>query len=342
MTIETLKKELSVSMNGHVLNFDGKDLTMNSDGTPRKIGHIIEENGKIILRKREKEDDRYRVFDAWTINAHVLNYVDLIQYKSELRTYEIERGKAILIGKDVKGRSSVESKVAVPVKDWTILASEDKKEQSRIDKLGIEWYNLLKEEFGKTYFKELLAFVTERRKVTNVYPKSEDMFNAFKETPFSKVRVVILCNEPIKDELADGLALSYRLPFGALPEVDIVQEELERSIEDYRKVFDPLTWAQQGVLMLNQVLTSEDELTHEGRGWEKFTDVVMQLLYTKTSPIVFVIMGTRAFSYGNPLKTPAPHIVLSTYVDLPDFLGSNIFQNINYALEALHEEPIKW
>lgn len=214
-----------------------------------------------------------------------------------------------------------------------------------------DWAEALKPEYKKEYYKKLYQKVNEEYGSGNViYPPADDIFNAFHLTPLSKVKCVILGQDPYHgDHQAHGLCFSVK------PEVDIppslvniykeLQEDIGCTIPNNGYL---VKWAKQGVLMLNSVLTvrAHQAFSHQGIGWEQFTDAAMNILNEQDRPIVFLLWGkpaqTKAAKLNNPnhliLKAPHPS-PLSAY---RGFFGCKHFSQANAFLEAHGLEPIDW
>ena len=192
-----------------------------------------------------------------------------------------------------------------------------------------DWLDALKGEFSKPYYKKLFETVNQEYRTHRVYPPADDIFNAFHLTPLKDVKVVILGQDPYHgDGQAEGLSFSVK------PGVDIPPSLVK--------------WAEQGVLLLNTVLTvrAHQANSHRGIGWEEFTDAAIRALNTQDRPIVFILWGRpaqmkkRMLTNPNHLILEAPHpSPLSAY---RGFFGSKPFSQTNKFLEAHGVEPIDW
>lgn len=214
-----------------------------------------------------------------------------------------------------------------------------------------DWLDAIKPEFGKAYYKELFEFVKDEYSKVVVYPPSDDIFNAFHFTPLSKVKVVILGQDPYHNvNQAHGLSFSVppdqkKIP----PSLKNIYKELEAdlgcSIPDngYLK-----KWAEQGVLMLNTVLTvrAHEAASHQGKGWEKFTDAVIEAVNAQDRPIVYMLWGRPAQAKSPMLNNPK-HLVLKAAHPSPlsasnGFFGCRHFSKANDFLVENGVEPIDW
>ena len=177
-----------------------------------------------------------------------------------------------------------------------------------------DWLDIVKDEFSKPYYKELYQFVLKEYNTHVVYPPSDDIFNAFHFTPLSKVKVLILGQDPYHNaHQAHGLC------FSVLPD----QREIPPSLQNiYQELKEDLgcfipnngylkKWADQGVLMLNTVLTvrAHQANSHQGRGWEKFTDAVIEAVNAQQRPVVYLLWGRPAQS-KIPMLTNPGHLIL--------------------------------
>jgi uracil-DNA glycosylase len=221
----------------------------------------------------------------------------------------------------------------------------------------VTWKDILGEERAKPYFKELLEFVeTERARGVLVYPKNSEVFNAFALTPFESVRVVILGQDPYHGPgQAHGLSFSVRPPVPPPPSLINIFVELHRDLglwgdsPQHRPANGSLEgWAKQGVLLLNAVLTVEANKpgSHANRGWERFTDVVIQQLNQKRSGLVFLLWGSYAQKKASFLDR-SKHLVLEAPHPSPlsayrGFIGCGHFSKANEYLARLGGSVIDW
>jgi uracil-DNA glycosylase len=222
---------------------------------------------------------------------------------------------------------------------------------------GLTWRDVLRTEREKGYFKELLAFIeSERAKGVVIYPKNSEVFNAFMLTPFESVRVVILGQDPYHGpEQAHGLSFSVKPPVPPPPSLINIFSELHRDLGVWNTSLNKRPangslegWAQQGVLLLNAVLTVEANKpgSHANRGWERFTDYVIQQLNQRRSGIVFLLWGSYAqkkaafIDRGKHLVLEAPHpSPLSAY---RGFIGCGHFSKANAYLAEHGKPAIDW
>lgn len=213
-----------------------------------------------------------------------------------------------------------------------------------------DWAEELKEEYKKTYYKELYSKVNEEYANTKIFPPAEDIFNAFHLTPLATVKCVIIGQDPYHDEnQAHGLCFSVKPGIAPPPSLVNIYKELETDLGCKMPNNGYLVkWAKQGVLMLNNVLTvrAHQAGSHHGIGWEQFTDAVMDILNRQDRPIVFLLWGkpaqTKAAKLNNPnhfiLKAPHPS-PLSAY---RGFFGCQHFSQANAFLEKNGLAPIDW
>ena len=213
-----------------------------------------------------------------------------------------------------------------------------------------DWLEPLKPEFQKPYYKELFQKVTEEYQTRKIFPPADDIFNAFHLTPLSKVKVVIIGQDPYHN---DGQA--HGLCFPVKPDVDIppslvnIYKELEEDLGCYVPNNGYLTkWAEQGVLMLNTVLTvrAHQAASHQNMGWEQFTDAAIRAVNEVDRPVVILLWGRPAQQKQSLLNNPkqlllkAPHpSPLSAY---RGFFGCKHFSQTNEFLTANGIEPIDW
>ena len=213
-----------------------------------------------------------------------------------------------------------------------------------------DWLDALKGEFKKPYYKQLFETVKKEYAAHPVFPPSEDIFNAFHLTPLKDVKVVILGQDTYHNVgQAHGLCFSVRKGVPVPPSlVNIYQElhdDLGCRIPDHGYL---VKWAQQGVLMLNTVLTvrAHQANSHRGIGWEEFTDAAIRAVDAQDRPIVFILWGAPAQRKKTMLHNPR-HLVLEAPHPSPlsayrGFFGSRPFSRANAFLEANGVSPIDW
>ena len=212
------------------------------------------------------------------------------------------------------------------------------------------WHDVIGEEKEKEYFKKVRLFEREERSRHQVFPKAENVFKALELTPFDQVKVVILGQDPYHgDHQAHGLSFSVQQGVALPPSLQNIYKELETDLGiPVAKTGELTSWAKQGVLLLNTVLTvrAHEANSHRGMGWETFTDAVISSLNKSDHPIVFLLWGKPAQSKeklitnGNHLILKSPHpSPLSAY---RGFFGSKPFSKINDFLIATNQKPIDW
>ncbi|MDT9683093.1 uracil-DNA glycosylase [Streptomyces sp. TRM76323] len=211
------------------------------------------------------------------------------------------------------------------------------------------WRGVLGDELQKPYFEQLTEFVEEERAKGPVYPPRDEVFAALAATPYDKVKVLILGQDPYHGEgQGHGLCFSVRPGVKVPPSLRNIykemHEELGHPIPDNGYL---MPWAEQGVLLLNAVLTvrAGEANSHKGKGWEKFTDAVISAVAARPDPAVFVLWGNYA-QKKLPLIDETRHAVVKGAHPSPlsakKFFGSRPFTQINAAVAAQGHEPIDW
>jgi uracil-DNA glycosylase len=218
-------------------------------------------------------------------------------------------------------------------------------------KLHQSWRVPLGEEFASPYMAVLKNFlISEKTKGKTIFPKGGEWFRALDLTPLNKVRVVILGQDPYHGPgQAHGLCFSVRPGVRLPPSLLNIFKELESDLSIPRPSHGFLEhWAQQGVLLLNSVLTVESGLaaSHKDKGWERFTDAVIRLVAAQPQPIVFLLWGSYAQKKA-AFVDPARHLVLKAAHPSPlsahnGFLGCRHFSQTNAFLEAKGQAAIDW
>ena len=213
-----------------------------------------------------------------------------------------------------------------------------------------DWLDELGEEFNKAYYKELYEFVKEEYNTTQVFPPADDIFNAFHLTPLSKVKVVILGQDPYHNVgQAHGLCFSVKPDVAVPPSLVNIYKELREDLGcEIPNNGYLVKWAKQGVLMLNTVLTVRAHManSHKGKGWEEFTDAAIMALDKQDRPIVFILWGSPAQRKAHMLHNPN-HLILKAPHPSPlsafrGFFGSRPFSQANAFLQAHGVEPVDW
>ena len=213
-----------------------------------------------------------------------------------------------------------------------------------------DWLPALKDEFKKDYYKQLFAFVKDEYSKRVVYPPSDDIFNALHLTPLNEVKVLILGQDPYFNERqAHGLCFSVQPGVDIPPSLQNIYAELHTDLGCYIPNNGYLTkWAKQGVLLLNTVLTvrAHEPNSHQGRGWEKFTDAIIEKVNEQDRPIVYMLWGRPAQNKIKMLNNPK-HLVLKAPHPSPlsayrGFFGCRHFSQANDFLQKNGIAPIDW
>lgn len=213
-----------------------------------------------------------------------------------------------------------------------------------------DWWPVLEPEFKKPYYQKLRHFLVEEYNNKTIYPEMHHIFQAFEWTPFSKVKVVILGQDPYHGpHQANGLSFSVMPGVAVPPSLKNIYKELQSDLgikpvnHGYLK-----SWAEQGVLLLNSVLTVQDGVafSHRGKGWERLTDYAIEQLSKRPEPVVFILWGRAARDKIKLINTNANIVIQSAHPSPLSanrgFFGSKPFSKTNEALEAMGEKPINW
>lgn len=211
-----------------------------------------------------------------------------------------------------------------------------------------DWADVLSDTLSEPYFEELDQFLTLAYKETTVYPQPTSIFEAFTLTPYKTVKVVIIGQDPYHGEdQAHGLSFSVLPGIKCPPSLKNIFKELKGDCDIDREEGYLVDWAEQGVLMINDVLTvkAKEPRSHRKKGWEHFTHAVISALNEKPEPIIFVLWGNDAIkkekiiaSHHTIIKGPHPS-PLSAY---RGFFGSKPFSTINQYLNDYYNTTIKW
>lgn len=213
-----------------------------------------------------------------------------------------------------------------------------------------DWNPLLRDQFDQPYWQELQAFVREERQRHTVYPPHDEVFAALHLTPYAAVKVFILGQDPYHGpNQAHGLCFSVREGVDQPPSLQNILAELESDIGCPRPDHGNLEhWARQGVLLLNATLTvrAHQAASHQRKGWETFTDRVIEIVSGKPDRVVFILWGASARKKKALIDT-SRHTVIESAHPSPlsaskGFFGSRPFSRANEALVAAGRDPIDW
>lgn len=213
------------------------------------------------------------------------------------------------------------------------------------------WQPILQEEFDKPYFRELINFVKQEYSQYRCYPKRKEIFAAFSACPLSEVKVVIIGQDPYHGEgQANGLCFSVRDGIPHPPSLINIFKEIEQDISvPYPTSGNLERWAKQGVLLLNATLTvrANQAGSHQNRGWETFTDAVIQKVSAHTEGVVFLLWGGYA-KKKSKLIDNKKHLILTSGHPSPlsanrgYWFGNKHFSQVNAYLQSKGVSPIEW
>lgn len=213
------------------------------------------------------------------------------------------------------------------------------------------WAEVLATEFQKPYFSELVSFVKQEYKNRTCYPKGSEIFTAFNSTPFDRVKVVIIGQDPYHGPgQAHGLCFSVREGTTHPPSLINIFKELENDLGiKYPKSGDLSRWAGEGVLLLNATLTvrAREAGSHQNKGWEKFTDAVIRLLSEEREGLIFLLWGGFAKRKAALINKNKHHILTSGHpsplsANRGLWFGNSHFSKTNEILKAKGKDPVSW
>ncbi len=216
--------------------------------------------------------------------------------------------------------------------------------------IGNKWDIVLKDEIKKEYFENLMNFIKKEYKTKTIYPKENEVFNAFRYTDFENIKVVILGQDPYHGpNQAEGLSFSVSDKVLKPPSLKNIFKELESDLSIPFPEHNSLKpWAKQGVLLLNAVLTVEEHkpTSHKGMGWEIFTDSVIKKINEKEKPVVFILWGSYARDKKKLITNPN-HLIIESAHPSPfsarnGFFGSKPFSKTNSFLKRNGIREIDW
>ncbi|MBO5276455.1 MAG: uracil-DNA glycosylase [Alistipes sp.] len=217
-------------------------------------------------------------------------------------------------------------------------------------KIADDWKQLLQQEFDKPYFEELTRFVRAEYAAGTVYPAGRNIFRAFDKCPVELLKVVIIGQDPYHGVgQANGLCFSVNDGVQFPPSLQNIFKEIHSDIGTPVPTSGNLDrWAEQGVLLLNSVLTvrAHQAASHAGRGWEKFTDAVVRIIGERKQGVVYMLWGSYAQKKGQ-MADPAQNLILKSVHPSPlsvyrGFFGCKHFSQANAYLQSIGKEPIVW
>lgn len=221
------------------------------------------------------------------------------------------------------------------------------------DKLGTSWAIMLQDEIKKEYFRKIPSILQKERQIYTVYPKGEDVFNAYKYTPYDQVKVVILGQSPYHNE-GEAHGLAFSVPDECLyspPSLNNIFKEIEDDLDIFHLGWSTnlISWAKQGVFLLNTILTTRkgEDTAHKDIGWKQFTQRTIELLNISPQPIVFMLWGNYAKGYKKYIDGDH-HCILEAVHPSPlsayrgGWFGNKHFSKCNEFLSSVNLQPINW
>ena len=217
-------------------------------------------------------------------------------------------------------------------------------------KIAEDWKEILREEFSKSYFEELTSFVRGEYGSGVVYPAGRNIFRAFDCCPFDKIKVVIIGQDPYHGPgQANGLCFSVGEGVPFPPSLRNILQEVHADVGAPIPSSGELErWAEQGVLLLNAVLTvrAHEAASHAGRGWERFTDAVVKAIAERKEGVVYMLWGSYAQKKG-AIADPSKNLILKAVHPSPlsayrGFFGCKHFSAANDYLTSVGKTPIRW
>ena len=216
--------------------------------------------------------------------------------------------------------------------------------------IGNDWDEILEDEFAKTYFKEIINFLEKSYKENTIFPPKDEVFNALKLSSYKDTKVLILGQDPYYNfGQANGLAFSVKEGVKIPPSLKNIYKELESDLGiPIANSGSLVSWAKQGVLLLNTSLTVEEKKpnSHKNIGWQIFTDEIIKILNKKERPCVFILWGNNAIAKEKFITNPK-HLIIKSSHPSPlsarrGFFGSKVFSRTNQFLKKNNEREIDW
>lgn len=210
--------------------------------------------------------------------------------------------------------------------------------------MNFEWFDLLQVEISKPYFRNMYLRIKEERKTKVIYPPEDLVFNAFLKTPLSKIKVVIVGQDPYHQK-GQAMGLSFSVPNGV--KIPPSLKNILREIKQDSSHGDLVSWCEQGVFLLNSSLTVEDSkpMSHKDYGWEKFTDEVINIINKKKEKVVFMLWGNFAIKKCSKIDVKKHFILKAGHpspLSVKHFENCDHFNQCNKFLIQNNITPIKW
>jgi uracil-DNA glycosylase len=213
-----------------------------------------------------------------------------------------------------------------------------------------DWAKIVGSELEEPYFQTLCDFLIDEYQANTIYPEQDEVLNALHLTPYESTKVVILGQDPYHGRgQAHGLSFSVKSGITPPPSLQNIYKELQSDLGCFIPNNGYLVkWAKQGVLLLNTVLTVREDTpnSHKGKGWERFTDKVIEALNSREQPVIFVLWGSHAQAKQRLIDTNRHYILKSVHPSplssYRGFFGSKPFSQINELLKGLGSQEIDW
>ncbi len=213
-----------------------------------------------------------------------------------------------------------------------------------------EWYEVLKDQFYSEYFKALKQFLVTEKQQYTIYPPGKEIFRAFDMTPFSQVKVVIIGQDPYHGPgQANGLCFSVSNATKHPPSLRNIYKEIENDLHIPYPISGNLEpWAKQGVFLINATMTvrARQAASHQKKGWEQFTDTVIERLSEQKKGLVFLLWGNFAIAKAKLIDTSKHHVLTSVHPSPLSahrgFFGCKHFSKTNELLSNQESDPIDW
>lgn len=279
-------------------------LKLSGENFNRKIGTI---KGDKLVIKRNRKEHILRVNMSYGFNIEIIDSLKQIKFVDLHEDAGMFRIPVSTLKEDGESlfheRTEFDRQLFLPISLIEYYKTIPEEDIKRIELMGESWYNVMKPEFDKDYMAKLGLYVAKRRQVTKVYPPKEQVFRAFKLTPFENVKVVIMALSPYHtDGVANGLAFSSAKPLYIPPTLKKMYEAIEKDVYMGLMLNQPVSleaWAEQGVLLINTILTVEqgEPKSHAEKGWEDFTKAVLIALKNSSKNTVALLWGRDAQKY---------------------------------------------
>lgn len=334
---------------------DNKLFYKHKENQPILLGYV-QDDTLVVIRDRSKHV--LHIYNSYGFNYEMIGligFTKIVIYENQ-KIFHIPIRLLLQHGKTYHANDPFDSQILLNldiIDSLEINPTTHEDYEKRVSMFGLEWFHVVKEELLKPYMIKLGRFLASRRKSINIYPEAKDMFNAFKSTPYSEIKLVIVGGEPYNSSnISDGLAFSSNDNLQVPKPLEKIYDSLEKELGfgNFLEMNPSLNyWAEQGVFLLNRVLTVEHQKanSHTTIGWKSFTEKILKHLSENKENLVFLLIGSTAKSLRPLIDNPKHMILESEHPGFAakedrDWKNDKMFSKANSYLKGLNKSEIQW